>query len=360
MSRTTDRTPRGSDRHDQLSSGSWAGALLRYAPRSRRTQLFLALAVAALATCVLAVWQLLPTTGPPAPQGTISLATGEPAGVYDRYGRMLRHHMGDDASNARLRLDRTRGSVDNIERLTSGRSQFGLVAVDALEELPSRERSQLRAVARLYADYIQLVVPADSDIQSAADLKGQRVAIGPRGSGVSLWSHRLLRAAGLDADRDVRAVQEGISTSPRQLRKGYIDAFFWSGGVPSDAVRKLSRHFRIRLIPLSGLTDALRQQPAGDHALTMYRSAVIPSDAYPRSFPRGRPVSTIAVANILVTRKGTGSALVEWMTSMVMAHREEIGHAVHAAQLVDLRTAIFTDPLPLHEGARRYYSSVKP
>ena len=40
--------------------------------------------------------------------------------------------------------------------------------------------------------------------------------------------------------------------------------------------------------------------------------------------------------------------------------RDSIGSEVHAAQLVDLRTAIYTDPLALHEGAKRYYRSVKP
>jgi TRAP-type uncharacterized transport system substrate-binding protein len=44
----------------------------------------------------------------------------------------------------------------------------------------------------------------------------------------------------------------------------------------------------------------------------------------------------------------------------VIDSRDGIGALVHAAQLVDLRTAVFTDPLELHEGAVRYYRSVKP
>ena len=43
-----------------------------------------------------------------------------------------------------------------------------------------------------------------------------------------------------------------------------------------------------------------------------------------------------------------------------LRRRDRIGARVHAAQLVDLRTAVFTDPLELHEGALRYYRSVKP
>ena len=69
---------------------------------------------------------------------------------------------------------------------------------------------------------------------------------------------------------------------------------------------------------------------------------------------------TIAVANLLVTTDRTDAALTEGFTRTVINSRDRIGREVHAAQLVDLRTAIYTDPLPLHDGARDYYRSVKP
>jgi TRAP-type uncharacterized transport system substrate-binding protein len=61
-----------------------------------------------------------------------------------------------------------------------------------------------------------------------------------------------------------------------------------------------------------------------------------------------------------MTRKDLSPRLTEWITKTVIKSRDGIGAHVHSAQLVDLRTAIYTDPLVLHEGARRYYRSVKP
>jgi TRAP-type uncharacterized transport system substrate-binding protein len=52
--------------------------------------------------------------------------------------------------------------------------------------------------------------------------------------------------------------------------------------------------------------------------------------------------------------------LTEWLTRTVLDSRDLIGATVHSAQLVDVRTAIYTDPLQLHAGAQRYYQSVKP
>ena len=87
--------------------------------------------------------------------------------------------------------------------------------------------------------------------------------------------------------------------------------------------------------------------------------ANMPESAYP-TIQQGATVPTIAVSNILITRADMDERLTEWVTRTVIDSRDRIGAHVHSAQLVDLRTAIYTAPLVLHEGARRYYRSVKP
>jgi TRAP-type uncharacterized transport system substrate-binding protein len=74
----------------------------------------------------------------------------------------------------------------------------------------------------------------------------------------------------------------------------------------------------------------------------------------------GRAVQTIAVANLLITTDRMDTGLVERLTRTVIDSRDRIGQEVHADLLMDLRTAVFTDPLRLHEGAERYNRSVKP
>lgn len=86
---------------------------------------------------------------------------------------------------------------------------------------------------------------------------------------------------------------------------------------------------------------------------------MMPADAY-HNAQQDQAVPTVAVSNVLVTTDRSDPALTEAFTRTVIDSRDRIGREVHAAQLVDLRTAIYTDPLPLHEGASRYYRSVKP
>ncbi|MCY0930955.1 TAXI family TRAP transporter solute-binding subunit [Streptomyces sp. H27-H1] len=326
-------------------------------PRISRRRALRAL-VAVLAVLCALVWWLRPF-GRPEVTGGITISTGVQTGVYHRYGQLLEQALAEDVPGVRVRLKPSEGSQQNLQRVAAGEADFTVATADAVakyrvDRKPGAER--LRGLARLYDDYVQLVVPAGSPVQSARDLRGKRVAVGQDGSGVRLISERLLTAASLDPDRDITPVAIGIDTMPAELEAGRIDAFFWSGGLPTNAVRELSERFEIRLVQLGDLVEALQ---AGGSPARYYRAAVMPQDAYARA-RNTSAVSTVAVPNLLVTREDTGAELTEQFTRTVILSRDEIGREVHAAQLVDLRTAIYTDPLQLHEGAGRYYRSVKP
>ncbi|MDT0305611.1 TAXI family TRAP transporter solute-binding subunit [Streptomyces sp. DSM 44917] len=315
----------------------------------------LLVALAVLAGALL--WRPL-VEGERAPSGSVAMSTGVSSGVYARYGQLLRGQLAEDAPGLEMSLLSSAGSVQNIERLVAGDADFAIASADALAAHQARDpvgTARLRACARLYDDYLQLVVPADSPVRSTADLEGLRVGVGQEQSGVIRAARELLAAAGLDMDGDVRAVREGIDNMPRMLEAGRLDAFFWSGGLPTSAVTRLAMRKDIRLVPLDDLLPALAER--GPEA-GYYRAAAIPPDAYP-DITGGQTVNTIATANLLVTTEDTDPDVAEQITRSVINGRDRIGREVHAAQRVDLRTAIYTQPLPLHPGARRYYRSVK-
>ncbi|MFD7532987.1 MULTISPECIES: TAXI family TRAP transporter solute-binding subunit [unclassified Streptomyces] len=307
----------------------------------------------------LLLWWLLPL-GQPAPTGTLTFSTGVRSGVYQRYGERLKGDLARDLPKVSIKLQTSEGSQQNIARVATGKADFTIATTDALATYlrsgkPGADR--LRGCVRLYDDYIQLVVPRDSEVRKVSDLRGKRVGVGQRGSGVRLVADRLLTAAGLDPEKDVTPVSAGIDTMPKQLENDRLDAFFWSGGLPTSAVQELSDRFAIRLVPLEA-TLVKELQAAGGSA-RYYRSAMMPADAY-HNAQQDQAVPTVAVSNVLVTTDRSDPALTEAFTRTVIDSRDRIGREVHAAQLVDLRTAIYTDPLPLHEGASRYYRSVKP
>ncbi|MGW0187981.1 TAXI family TRAP transporter solute-binding subunit [Streptomyces sp. NPDC003362] len=320
-------------------------------------------AAAGVVALGLLLWWLLPLEEEP-PSGTITLSTGTRAGVYYEYGERLRKELAEDMPDLKVELLTSAGSQENVARVATGRADFTIAAADAVEtyKLDGVGADQLRGVARLYDDYVQLVVPPDSDIRSVRDLRGKRVAIGLPDSGVRLIASRVLKAAGIDPEKDITAYSDGIDTGPKELGKR-LDAFFWSGGLPTDGLRKLteakseSEAQPFRFVPIDvDLVAKLHKERA---ATRYYRATNMPESAYP-AIQQGEAVPTIAVSNVLITRKDMDPRLTEWLTRTVIKSRDRIGAHVHSAQLVDLRTAIYTDPLTLHEGARRYYRSVKP
>ncbi|MFE7355441.1 TAXI family TRAP transporter solute-binding subunit [Streptomyces sp. NPDC057543] len=307
----------------------------------------------------LLLWWLLPLREP-APSGTLAFSTGVRSGVYQRYGERLKGDLAKDLPRVSIQLQTSEGSQQNIARVATGKADFTIATADSLatylrDGRPGADR--LRGCVRLYDDYIQLVVPRDSKVRKVSDLIGKRVGVGQPGSGVRLVADRLMTAAGLDPTNDVTPVPNGIDTMPKELENGRIDAFFWSGGLPTSAVQELSDRFAIRLVPLDAAL--IKELQAVGGSARYYRSAMMPADAY-RSAQQGQAVPTVAVANVLVTTDRTDPSMTEAFTRTVIDSRDRIGREVHAAQLVDLRTAIYTDPLPLHEGAKRYYRSVKP
>ncbi|MFE0423316.1 TAXI family TRAP transporter solute-binding subunit [Streptomyces sp. NPDC058953] len=328
-------------------------------PLRTRRRRALAGAAAVLAALGVLSWWLLPL-GEPEPRGSVTFSTGVHSGVYQRYGALLKDALADDLPEVDITLRTSEGSQENLARVASGEADFTIATADAVaqyqrEGKPGADR--LRGCARLYDDYVQLVVPADSRVHGIADLRGLKVGVGQKGSGVRLIADRLLAAGGLDPVKDVTGVPNGIDTVPQLLENGTIQAFFWSGGLPTKSVQSLSERFPIRLVPLE--RDLIERVHRAGEPTGFYRFAAMPPDLYPRA-RSSVPVNSMAVANLLVTTDRMDPDLVEGFTRTVIASRDGIGRTVHPAQLVDLRTALYTEPLPLHEGARRYYRSVKP
>ncbi|EFL35296.1 secreted protein [Streptomyces viridochromogenes DSM 40736] len=315
---------------------------------------------ASLVVLGLLLWWLRPWAEEP-PGGTIRFSTGTRAGVYHEYGELLRTAIDRDMPDLNVRLQTSAGSQENVMDVATGKADFAVAAANAVAKYRIDHGAAPTGCAEWHAcydDYAQLVVPPDSDIRSVADLRGKHVAIGLPNSGVRLIANGVLKAAGIDPEKDIKPSSDGIDTGPRRLGHG-LDAFFWSGGLPTDGLSRLAKKSAsaFRFVPIDARLVAKLHDQGG--ATRYYRATKMPESAYP-TIQRGDPVPTLAVSNLLVTRKDMDPRLTEWLTRTVIDSRDGIGATVHSAQLVDVRTAIYTDPLKLHAGAQRYYQSVKP
>lgn len=250
----------------------------------------------------------------------------------------------------------TAGGVENVRLVAEGRADIGFAAVDvALNatqgDAPFAQALPIVGLARLYDDYVQIVVAADSPIRRPADLAGRRVASGGVESGSDIVASRLLVAAGVESP-PVQWRQMSIVESAAALRAGRIDAFVASGGLPTPAIADLAATFPIRVLPLGDEVTDLEDQH-GEY----YLDRSIPAGTYGG---RGE-VATLGIPNVIVVRRSMPDEVAYRLTELLFTERTRLAAAHEEARRLDPRSApVMFPPVVLHEGAARYYRSAKP
>ncbi|MBS1698851.1 MAG: TAXI family TRAP transporter solute-binding subunit [Actinobacteria bacterium] len=279
-----------------------------------------------------------------------AIAGGGATGVYYAYGQQFAQTL-SARLGATFRAQRSNGSVDNLERIGAGTAVLGFAQSDAVADAVAgtgafREPLPIVAVARLYDEYVHIVVREDSTVRDLGDLAGRTVSLGARGSGVELVARRVLDAAAVDP-AGIHNPELGLEDSIGALRRGEVDGFFWVGGLPTPGIATLAADTPIRLLSIpAGVVDEVNAAHAG-----AYRQADFPVGAY----GNGASTVTMTVPNYLVARADAPEGLIHDATAVLFEQRAVIARGAPAAALLDRRQAIFTDPVALHAGAVRYY-----
>jgi hypothetical protein len=287
----------------------------------------------------------------------LSIATGGTGGVYYPYGGGIAKVITTYVEGVEATAEVTAGTVDNLKFLANRSADLAFALSDSLDD-GVRGRGPFadfgavsaRALAVLYDNYNHLVTLAGSDIDRVADLKGKVVSTGAPGSGTEVSAFRILEAAGVHPETDIQKQALGAAQSADALRDGKIDAFFWSGGIPTGALLDLaSRRGRaMKLVPNGELLAALQHR----YGSGVYHASMIPKETYPGT---GADVSVISVSNVLAAHEALSEDLAYRITKALFDHHAELA-AIHpeAAKLA-LDTAVQGSPIPFHPGAVRFY-----
>ncbi len=290
----------------------------------------------------------------------LSIATGGTGGVYYPYGGGLAKVLNEHLPGVRATAEVTAASVDNLKLIRDGRADIAFTLADTLADAVAGRGAfdgrpvPAASLAVLYTNYTHLVTTGDSGIPTIAALRGRTVSTGAPGSGTEVIAVRLLRAAGLDPDRDVTRQGLGVSESVGALKDGKIAAFFWSGGLPTASVQDLAHSpgTSLRLVPSGELLDSLRRDYGN-----LYDRVDIPAGAY-RGVDRAVPV--IGVANVLVVNRSMSADLAYDITRLLFEKQSELAAIHPEASHLAVGRAATGSPAEYHEGALRYYKQRGP
>jgi hypothetical protein len=286
---------------------------------------------------------------PPGGEGRLSIATGGAGGVYQVYGGGLADLLSDELPDSPTTAETTSASVDNLLLVANGDSDvafsLGDSAIDAVEGNESFEEPKpLRALATIYSNITQVVVKADSDIETIEDMAGRTISVGSPGSGTEVIALRLLEVAGVD---DLAKRQLGVGESVQALRDGSIEGFFWSGGVPTGAVTDLATTDDIRILDLSEYLAPMREQ---------FGEAYAEAEVEEGGYDGVAATPTIGVPNVLIVNEDMSDDLAYSITEALYAGKDRLATVVPAAESLDPADGReMVGPIELHPGAQRFY-----
>ncbi len=287
----------------------------------------------------------------------ITIGTGGVTGVYYPAGGAISRIINKkkDLYHIRATVESTAGSVFNINAVMSGDLEFGIVqsdrqyqAYNGLAEWKGKPQKNLRAVFALHPEAVTLVAAVDSGIKKFADLKGKRVNIGNPGSGQRQNSIDALTINGIDWKKDIIAEGLKAAEAPGMLQDGRIDAFFYTVGHPSGAIKEATAGTRkVMFVAIPNVDKLCKKFP-------YYAPAYVPVKFYPQAVNK-EDVPTFGVKATFVTRADMPDDVVYAITKEIFENLEAFKKLHPAFEVLTKKNMLEGLSAPIHPGALKYY-----
>ena len=287
-----------------------------------------------------------------AQQQFVNVLTGGTSGVYYPLGVALAKVYGDNIEGVRTQVQSTKASVENINLVAQGRGEIGFALGDSVKAAAEGDAEagfaqpveNLRAIAAIYPNYVQIVASAESGITDLASLKGKALSVGAPASGTELNARAIMGAAGMSYDDLGKTEYLPFAESVELIKNRQLDATLQSAGLGVASIRDLAASLPITMVAIPAEIAETLGAP--------FQAAEIPAGTYDG---QDEAVPTVAITNILVTSAEVDEELAYQMTKQLFEHLDELKAAHNAAGGIDPATAAQNLPVPLHPGAERYY-----
>jgi hypothetical protein len=286
----------------------------------------------------------------------INVLTGGTSGVYYPMGVALSQVYGKALPDAKVSVQATKASAENLNLLQAGRGEVAFTLGDSLSDAWKGDAEagfatplkKLRGIAGIYPNYIQIVASAESGIKSLADLKGKRVSVGAPKSGTELNARAVLKAAGLTYKDLAKVEYLPFGESVELMKNRQLDVTLQSAGLGVSALRDLASAMKIVVVEIPPAVVA----KIGDAA---YQPAMIPAGTYEG---QTTDVPAIAIQNFLVTHEGVPADTVYKLTKAMWENLPALVAAHSAGKAIKKENALAGMAVPLHPGAEKYYREI--
>ncbi len=282
----------------------------------------------------------------------MSIATGGTGGVYYPVGggmaELINEHTDIDATS-----EVTGASVENVRFVQDLEVEWGLAQNDITyyakygEEMFEEDYMEdLRGIAMMYPETIQILTLEGSGVESVSDFEGKDVAVGAPGSGTEANARQIIEAHGLTYD-DMTVDYLSFVEAVDALRDGHVDAAFVTAGIPTGSVVDLAATHDPKIVEVEdeAIEVLMEEYP-------YYIDTAIPGGTYEGI---EEDADTVAVLAMIITNSELPEEFIYETTAAVFDNYEYLGEIHERGAEVTLETALDGMPIDLHEGARSYY-----
>ncbi|WP_430788758.1 TAXI family TRAP transporter solute-binding subunit [Virgibacillus flavescens] len=292
------------------------------------------------------------------PQTNLTMGTGSVGGVYYPLGGEMANLWADniDVEGFDVSSVESGASVENIAKIQKGEFQLGIAQnttmIDAVAgegEFEGAEINNVGVIGSLYPEAVQVATLESTGIESIADLKGKKVAIGPPGGATRAAAELILSAYGIE-EGDYEAYEEGFGDAKSKLQNGTIDASIEVVGVPSSSTDELQAATKeVKLLSIEG--DALKEVTGN----SQYEKYTVEPGTYDWL---EEPVQTVtAMALLLASTDQVSEDLAYKLTKTLYEKSGDM--TIAQAKLIKEDSALTgVGDLPLHPGAEKYFKEV--
>ncbi len=295
----------------------------------------------------------LGTLGAPAKaEEFINVLTGGTSGVYYPLGAGLANIYGEKIEGVRTQVQSTKASVENMNLLQSGGGEIAFALGDSVAAAWAGDEEagfpakldQLRGIAAIYPNFIQIVASKESGITDFDGLKGRSLSVGAPASGTELNARAIFGAMDMSYDDLGKVEYLPFAESVELIKNRQLDGTLQSAGLGVASIRDLSSSLPITVVAIPASVAETLGAP--------YIAATIPAGTYDG---QDADVPTVAVSNYLVSHAGVSDETAYQMTKQLFENLDTLVAAHQAASQITLKNALDGMPIPLHPGAERYY-----
>lgn len=206
----------------------------------------------------------------------------------------------------------------------------------------------LRVIGAVYTSVLSGVALKSSGLTYIHDLLGKRVAVGPAASATENATLAAFGVMGIDSS-NTSLENLGLGDGADSVGDGILDAAFGFAGLPIGGQLNLAATKEIQVLDMT--QEEIDKVLAGNAA---YIQTTIPAGTYTG---QDNDANTFGVKCLIIVTADMDADLVYDLCKAMNEHTEEL--AAGNALLKDMTDPSFLCtqmPIPLHDGAQKYYS----